>query len=111
MTYHVGDEIIVEKGHLAPIEVYRWLENNDAHLDVKSETETAIIYIIASDAEEIRNHRRVGRLKEMLADTDYQAIKHSEGELTDEEYAPIREQRRQWRAEINQLEAKIESLK
>ena len=43
-------------------------------------------------------------LKQMLTDTDYQAIKYAEGWLTDEEYAPIKEQRQEWREEINRLE-------
>lgn len=43
-------------------------------------------------------------LKQQLADTDYQAIKYAEGQLSDEEYAPIREQRQAWRDEINKLE-------
>ena len=46
-----------------------------------------------------------------LSATDYQAIKFAEGELTAEEFAPIKEQRKAWRAEINQLEKELESLK
>ena len=44
------------------------------------------------------------RLHGLLNATDYLAIKYAEGLLTEEEYAPYREQRRQWRAEINALE-------
>ena len=47
---------------------------------------------------------KIEELKYKLLQTDYQAIKYAEGELTEEEYAPIKEQRRQWRAEINELE-------
>lgn len=43
-------------------------------------------------------------LKQMLDDTDYQAIKYTEGWLTDEEYAPIKKQRQAWRDEINRLQ-------
>ena len=49
-------------------------------------------------------------LKVKLHNSDYQAIKYAEGELTEEEFAPIREQRRAWRAEINLLEAEINKL-
>ncbi len=49
-------------------------------------------------------------LKKQLADTDYQAIKYAEGLLTEEEYAPIKAQRQAWRDQINQLEAKNESV-
>lgn len=45
-----------------------------------------------------------------LSATDYQAIKFAEGELTAEEFAPIKEQRKAWRAEINQLEKELEGL-
>lgn len=47
---------------------------------------------------------RISELKQLLTDTDYKAIKYAEGEITAEEYAPIREQRRAWRVEINNLE-------
>jgi uncharacterized membrane protein YgaE (UPF0421/DUF939 family) len=42
--------------------------------------------------------------------TDYKALKFVEGELTEEEFAPIKEQRKAWRAEINQLEKELEGL-
>lgn len=53
---------------------------------------------------------RRAQLKGKLASTDYQAIKYAEGEMGISAYAPIREQRRSWRAEINALEAEIASL-
>lgn len=54
--------------------------------------------------------KQVIKLKGELYKTDYMAIKFAEGELTAEEYAPIKEQRRAWRAEINCLQAEIEAL-
>lgn len=51
------------------------------------------------------------KFKEKLAETDYKAIKFAEGELTEEEYAPTREERRAWRDEINRLEAELVELK
>lgn len=47
---------------------------------------------------------RIQELKAKLAATDYQAIKYAEGEMNAEEYAPIKAQRAEWRAEINALE-------
>ena len=47
--------------------------------------------------------KRIAELKQKLFDTDYRAIKFAEGELTEEEYAPYREERRAWREEINSL--------
>lgn len=46
-------------------------------------------------------------LKQKLADTDYQAIKYAEGQISEEEYASIREQRQSWRNKINELEAEL----
>lgn len=47
-------------------------------------------------------------LKQKLAETDYQAIKYAEGQIGEEEYRPIREQRQAWRDKINELEAELE---
>ena len=52
----------------------------------------------------IRKYERIDELKKQLADTDYLAIKFAEGELTAEEFAPMKAQRKAWRAEINELE-------
>ena len=41
----------------------------------------------------------------MLAETDYKAIKYAEGELSADEYAPTKQQRIEWRAKINELQA------
>ena len=54
---------------------------------------------------------KIRKLKQKLAETDYKAIKFAEGELTEEEYAPIREERRAWRDEINAMEAELVELK
>ena len=50
---------------------------------------------------------RIAELKQLLADTDYKAIKYAEGEISEEEYAEVKAQRQAWRDEINQLEAEI----
>ena len=46
----------------------------------------------------------IGRIKSLLSGTDYKAIKYAEGELSEEDFSPIREQRREWRNQINELE-------
>lgn len=46
---------------------------------------------------------RIEELKQLLSDTDYQAIKYAEGWISEEDYAPIKEQRQEWRNEINEL--------
>ena len=52
---------------------------------------------------------RVWELKRFLADSDYKAIKYAEGQITEEEFAPIRTQRQAWRDEINELEKQLNS--
>ena len=56
------------------------------------------------DEKQRKQYQRIRGLKAMLADSDYKALKFSDGVLTEEEYAPIREQRAAWRAEINEIE-------
>ncbi len=48
---------------------------------------------------------KIMELKQNLKDTDYLSLKHHEGELTDEEFEPIKLQRKVWRDEINKLES------
>lgn len=49
--------------------------------------------------------KRIAELKALLQATDYQAIKYAEGEMPNEEYAPVRDLRKGWRKEINDIEA------
>ena len=49
-------------------------------------------------------------LKEKLAETDYKALKFIDGEFTEEEYAPIREERKNYRIKINELEKCLENF-
>lgn len=46
---------------------------------------------------------RIMELKSLLAETDYKAIKYAEGLFSEEDYAPIKAQRQEWRDEINEL--------
>lgn len=52
-------------------------------------------------------NKQIRELKQQLADTDYKAIKYSEGLLTDAEYAATKAQREEWRSAINKLEARL----
>ena len=51
-----------------------------------------------------KSYIKIQELKDKLAQTDYKAIKYAEGQLSEEEYAPIKAQRQEWRDEINRLE-------
>ena len=58
---------------------------------------------IAKEQEE----QEIARLKKELSDTDYQAIKYSEGWISEEEYAPIKAKREALREQIRALESDI----
>lgn len=45
----------------------------------------------------------ISEYKQKLNDTDYLAIKYAEGWLSEEEYAPIKAQRQEWRDKVNEL--------
>lgn len=59
---------------------------------------------------EIHASIKILNLKQQLQETDYKAIKYSEGWLTDEEYAETRAERQRIRDEINQLERELEEV-
>lgn len=73
------------------------------------EVEDILVYKPYSEQEikVIKNNNRISELKQKLQDTDYKAIKYAEGELTKEEYAPMKAQRKAWREEINKLEEEL----
>lgn len=58
--------------------------------------------------ETVKVNKQIYDLKQKLTQTDYKAIKYSEGLLTDEEYAEVKAQRQAWRDEINRLEEKLQ---
>ena len=76
----------------------------DGKFTIKRRTPT-VEEVKADEATEI--NRQIRELKQKLFDTDYKAIKYSEGWLTDEEYAEVKEQRKEWRSAINQLEERL----
>lgn len=55
-------------------------------------------------------NQQINELKQKLYTTDYVAIKIAEGSATADEYADVIEQRRMWRAQINELEKEIEEV-
>ena len=79
-------------------------QSNGKELKVVDGKVVAVDRIIT---EQEKAQTRIGELKAKLQETDYQAIKHFEGYLTDYEYEPIKAQRQAWRDEINELEKLI----
>ena len=56
-------------------------------------------------------HIKIITLKRKLNETDKYTNKFVEGELSAENFEPIKRQRQAWRDEINALEAELEALK
>ena len=106
MTYKIGDEVHLNEDMRFSDDLYQWLSENDAHVEYIGTSPEQMRYIITPNDSLQFRRQKIIELKQLLADTDYKAIKFSEGELTEEEYAPIRAQRKQWREEINRLERK-----
>lgn len=53
---------------------------------------------------------RIAELRSALASLDYHTLKHVDGQMTDEEYEPIKQQKIAYREEINALEAEIQEM-
>lgn len=52
-------------------------------------------------------NQQIRELQGKLAATDYQAIKYSEGWITEKDYTEIKANRQSWRDTINQLQAQL----
>lgn len=52
-------------------------------------------------------NQQIRELQGKLAATDYQALKYSEGWITEEDYTEIKANRQSWRDTINQLQAQL----
>lgn len=48
--------------------------------------------------------------QQLLANSDYKALKHADGALSDAEYAETKAQRAEWRAKINELQAQLDGV-
>ena len=52
-------------------------------------------------------NQQIKELQGKLSATDYQAIKYSEGWITEKDYTEIKANRQSWRDAINQLQAQL----
>ena len=97
---------ITEQERKQPLpDKYSYYAVVDGKFTIKRRTPT-IEELHNDDIQDI--NREINELKKKLFDTDYKAIKYSEGWLTDEEYAEAKAQREEWRKRINELEASLE---
>lgn len=79
------------------------MEITETIFDVRTKTETQVKKEYEQPQEEL-NQIRIIELKQLLANTDYKAIKYAEGLISAEDYAETKAQRQKWREEINNLE-------
>ena len=97
---------ITEQERKQPLpDKYSYYAVVDGKFTIKRRTPT-VEEVKADEAAAI--NKEISELKKKLFDTDYKAIKYSEGWLTDEEYAEAKAQREEWRKRINELEASLE---
>lgn len=52
----------------------------------------------------------INALEQLLAQSDYKALKHADGALSDEEYGPIQAERQGFRDRINELQEELAQL-
>ena len=89
------------------------IQENYPYINITIENDT-VINVVVDEEKRNKEKRRteiqteIETLKQKLSDTDYQAIKYAEGQITEEDYRPIREQRQAWRDKINELESGLE---
>ena len=123
--YHITEEELAKLGthelkwsseqYKADVPVYK--EQMDEHgiprcvqTGTQKVTKTRPILIANDPTDEharIEKQMRIAELKRQLANTDYEAIKFAEGEMSAQEYAPFKINRASWRAEINRLEEEL----
>lgn len=100
-----SDFIFVEE--LPPVKPYRqglFVENETLvakDFELTEEQEREIVKTETAD--------EINSLKYFLAQTDYKALKFVDGELSEAEYAPIRQERKNARLRIRELEKTLES--
>lgn len=52
----------------------------------------------------------INALKQLLANSDYKALKHADGAMSDAEYEETKQLRQKWREKINEYESKMDEL-
>ena len=113
MIYVVDREDGSKQKYIIPDNARIMTEEDSAYFQAKADDATAQRnrnLNIAAIRDEINELMcKISDLKPNLNRTDYQAIKFAEGEMLEIDYAPIKEQRKSWRKQINDYEAAIAS--
>ena len=113
MIYVVDREDGSKQKYIIPDNARIMTEEDSAYFQAKADDATAQRnrnLNIAAIRDEINELMcKISDLKPNLNRTDYQAIKFAEGEMLEIDYAPIKEQRKSWRKQINDYEAAVAS--
>lgn len=117
IIHHDKIDAITEIGHYETTAVYEnggrdvaWvidIKGKDA-VDAWDETEIIQIYKPYTKLELINMHMQ--KTRNRLSETDFKTMKYYEGSYTDEEYEPIRQERKHLREELNFLEKQIRDI-
>ena len=62
------------------------------------------------DEKKMAIESEIAGLKQILASSDYKALKYAEGQISEEDYAEIRDQRQALRDKINELETELATV-
>lgn len=105
--YKDGNALLDSKHQLDETEIGNYVEITEEEYNTFRSQRNSIGNHDQTEIDIKRN--RIAELKELLDSSDYKLCKYLDGDMTEEEYAPIKAQRHAWRVEINQLEAEIEN--
>lgn len=75
--------------------------------------EQILIYIpyTEQELEQQKYERQLNEYKQLLSDTDYEAIKYAEGYFTEEEYAKTKQLRESYREKVREAEDYLKNIK
>jgi len=99
-------EWIVDKEGVEPVEAYDEVENIQVYIPYTKKELKEI-----EEQEQLEHLKSELELnKQLIANSDYKAIKYAEGWYTDEEYEPIKQEREEIRKVIRKLEEDLNKL-
>lgn len=122
INYTVNSENVIIGWRRIPFfesEPYIIIENPE---DIQIGFDKVINGKLVKDSKSLENYKKkmeqvliiesnIRELKRLLAESDYKLYKFMDGALSEEEYAPIRQQRQSYRDSINILEAELSQIK
>ncbi len=104
MAKYINEKGEVYNGRFIEVNGMKLLSPSESVLEAAGYHKAVPHQPTEAEVAEMERVAEIEQLKEQLSATDYKAIKHTEGWLTADEYAPIKAQRQQWRERINELE-------